>query len=587
MPKEETKLPLPVVPEIQEPTAPVIPPKKPKKKFAIVLLVFLFLALGLCVYLLFSLDKVPQKKTLTQNSMPSLPPFPSIFPSMIPSMPAPTVPLPDKMPLPPITTWKTYQFSYGGYEIDYPDTWTASECPSGGGFWNCINFNVLDKSYDKNKPFMDGMISVGDTDPTYTKPGDIVKEFKVYGLKYQVKVDTQAFQTHGYFLTNAEEIAQKMADSVRPLEVVSTCTAPALVPLKTFPDNFTLSTYHDSDGKDPVESYWPYTPNVAAKLQPVASSPDTNRGFMVNYVKSGEAFSDSSTFSKTVTPIIGTKDSWGGFEKNTTAMWHMNCVNTQEDGPGMTQPYYVRGDNTDIQPFAVDVYGKASNPTALWSKDKWNVNLLKTTRNEVYIKQNGTWQKYSAVGYYATMPTVYGGKPAIYLYPPKTERVQVEIHPQGSLIKTDSLYNSKAYGWEVAASPNGRINNSLDYLYYEALLSVPQPDGGYVIPFRSLFTFSKDYVKELGLTESEANEFISFWKTKLPESPYYFVSNLTQQTISEIYPLTITPKPDVLLRVELYFKPLKSLIQVPFPRKENPVKRSGFTAVEWGAIFSP
>lgn len=574
--------------QFQEDKQAVIP-KKPFDKLIIAKLKSHSLFLPVAFISIFSLGlfigisafhSSSQKKTNENSSVSQPKTNNNIMPNLSPTPTQPPISIAMRS-LPPVSGWKTYQFAYGDYQFDYPSNWIVSNCPSGVGVFNCLNINVQDKpGY-----YGDGMITIGDSEPN-DKVGNVIK-FNVYGLTYRVAINSDVFNSHGYTLDGAKEIFQRISSSISPLNQNSTCSSPALIPLRTFPDNFSLSTYRDSDGMDPVNTSWPYTISFNNNNSPLTSS-DTNRGFIVNYIKEGLPFDDSTAFSSTVTPIIGTGNAEGGFEKNSTSIWHINCIDTQKDGPGVTQPYYVKSDyKNQNQPFAIDLYGKVSNPTALWGQAKWNTNLLKQTRDTVYIKQIGQWQKYTAVGYFATMPTAYGGKPAIYLYPKSKESIKVEIHPNGDLIETDHLYEKSISGWKVTADSSGRINDALNYLYYEALVVYPQPNSGYVVSYNNLFTFSKDYVKELGLTSNEADEFIAFWKTKLKEAPYYFVSNLNQQEINDLYPLKITPKPDSLLRVELYFRPLDEKIFVPLPERVIPVARKGFTAVEWGAIYSP
>ena len=46
-------------------------------------------------------------------------------------------------------------------------------------------------------------------------------------------------------------------------------------------------------------------------------------------------------------------------------------------------------------------------------------------------------------------------------------------------------------------------------------------------------------------------------------------------------PLTVTPRPDSVLRVSMAYRPLAAPIVVP-PQELTPFVRRGFTLVEWG-----
>jgi len=499
----------------------------------------------------------------------------------------------------------TYKDHYGEYEIKVPEKLQATSCPGEGSAVECV---IMIPAVDK----ITADYPVIMVNATIPQAKDVLNNlnFNIPALgaglnaflEKSTTKETISFLNRGVFysfentydqasklnysIDKLDQILKDTAMSITFLDEPSTCKDPALLPLTNFPDNFTLSNYHDSNDASTPTSSWPYATthhfnNSDYKYLDLSATP---RAFMVTYGKSGTSFNSSPDFLNTVTPVNSVKTPGeGGFDQDGTDLWHVNCISTEEDGPGITQPFHIGHDISD--PFAVNLYGSAVNPSQLWGISKWNVDLLKAKRNEIYIKQGNLWQKYSALQYFVTMPAAYGGKPAIYLYPTKPTTIKIEIHPRGNLLKTDSLYNQKINGWLVNANPNGIINNSVNYLYYEALLPVPAPSQGYVVSYRDLFNFSKSYVQKLGLNEAESNEFIKFWQQKLPYSPYYFVSHLDINTINKIYPLKITPAPDNLLRVELYFKPLMQTQPAEEPSYPTVNPRKGFTAVEWGGIL--
>ena len=88
----------------------------------------------------------------------------------------------------------------------------------------------------------------------------------------------------------------------------------------------------------------------------------------------------------------------------------------------------------------------------------------------------------------------------------------------------------------------------------------------------------------LGLNEKERNDFIEFWEPRMQGSPYYFVTFMTNRVMDTLAPLTISPKPDTIIRVLMDF--------VPQTTKTNPEgysirtpERKGFTVVEWGGVM--
>jgi hypothetical protein len=89
---------------------------------------------------------------------------------------------------------------------------------------------------------------------------------------------------------------------------------------------------------------------------------------------------------------------------------------------------------------------------------------------------------------------------------------------------------------------------------------------------------------KLGLNKKETADFLGFWEPRMQGSPYYFVSFLGNREMDQIAPLTITPKPDTVIRVLMDFAPLEKPIAVPGYDIQTPA-RNGFTAVEWGGVL--
>lgn len=179
-------------------------------------------------------------------------------------------------------------------------------------------------------------------------------------------------------------------------------------------------------------------------------------------------------------------------------------------------------------------------------------------------------------------------KPAIYLYPTTETNVNVKVAPVGKMLYTDPQYPQN--GWNVKAQPDGILsyqNKNYDYLYYEAEIpdsNIEKPDKGFVVAKNDLGNFLTEILPKLSLNKKEAEEFKNYWIKALPDSPYYFLGILSQSNLNSIAPLSISPAPNTVIRVTLYFEALENKISVTQP-VITPIKRSGFTVVEWGGIF--
>lgn len=174
-------------------------------------------------------------------------------------------------------------------------------------------------------------------------------------------------------------------------------------------------------------------------------------------------------------------------------------------------------------------------------------------------------------------------KPAIYLYPAKKSIVNVSLRINGTITKTIPAYNE---GWRVTANPEGMIEGTYDYLFYEAdLKTISLPKEGWVVAHNELNRWFDLNLAKLGLNAKEKKQFKEYWMKELPSAPYYKIQLLDEQFLSDNMALTITPKPDAILRLNFYFTPMKQAVTI----KEPPIKpfiRKGFIAVEWGGILN-
>jgi hypothetical protein len=190
-----------------------------------------------------------------------------------------------------------------------------------------------------------------------------------------------------------------------------------------------------------------------------------------------------------------------------------------------------------------------------------------------------------------------GCKPAVYLYPPEKMTVNVKVFPQGFLTYTDPQYDHKT-GWTVDAYPDGKIYDSrftiydkpFNYLYYESKIYdevIQKPAKGWVVSRSELEPLYRQILPKLGLNNQQMTDFIEYWNKALTESPYYFVGVMDQKNIDQIEKLEITPKPDSVNRVRIYFERLDAPKQVESPvleAKSLKLQASSFNVVEWGGM---
>ena len=178
-------------------------------------------------------------------------------------------------------------------------------------------------------------------------------------------------------------------------------------------------------------------------------------------------------------------------------------------------------------------------------------------------------------------------KPVIYLYPTQIERVRVQLDYKGKLIADYPEYNYDTNGWKVTAHPDGTIINSdgkeYSYIFWEGI-----PDKeidydlskGFIVKGEDTVNFLQQTLSKMGLIPKEYNEFIVYWYPKMKDNAYNLI-HFAEEEYTDIATLTITPKPDSMLRVFMVYKPLEEPVQI----QEQDLKsfeRKGFTVVEWG-----
>ncbi|MFZ5365036.1 MAG: hypothetical protein ACOZBH_02445 [Patescibacteria group bacterium] len=185
------------------------------------------------------------------------------------------------------------------------------------------------------------------------------------------------------------------------------------------------------------------------------------------------------------------------------------------------------------------------------------------------------------------IPAVECGKPVIYLYPEKEMDVTVKVNPNGGFSVTEPAYNG---GWLVKATPEGNLFNYADKKYYPYLfwegkgMFYQRPQQGFVVAKKDVEKFLWDKLALLGLNENESAEFIEFWLPRMQNRNYYFITFVPQSQFDRLAPLSVSPKPDTVIRVFMDYEGLDHPVKVAAQKIATP-ERNGFTVVEWGGAL--
>ncbi len=200
---------------------------------------------------------------------------------------------------------------------------------------------------------------------------------------------------------------------------------------------------------------------------------------------------------------------------------------------------------------------------------------------------DGTYKTYTTCLFVHQGGAAEMGKPVIYLYPKKTQNIKVAVKPEGGL--TVSI-PEMGKGWNVKATPEGVITDpktkkEYPYLFWESKDNNPAIDmsKGFVTPVEELDSFFNEKLAALGLNEKEIADFKEFWIPSIEKEgkPFVFVTFYDKKKIDEQAPLTVSPKPDSVIRVYFDHKVLDEAIEVE-PQELVAGERKGFAVVEWG-----
>jgi hypothetical protein len=185
----------------------------------------------------------------------------------------------------------------------------------------------------------------------------------------------------------------------------------------------------------------------------------------------------------------------------------------------------------------------------------------------------------------AYAPGVECGKPVIYLYPTAAQQVSVKVD---NITFSKTIPDHGQNGWTVWANPNGTLKNLADglsypYLFWEGQSSAKVTMGeGWTLAKKDIATKLPVALTSMGLNTKETADFMEFWLPRLQavKTPYVLFNFEGTTAMNIVAPLTITPAPDSLLRVFMYYQGVSQAGRA-MPKYTAPA-RTGFSVIEWG-----
>ena len=177
--------------------------------------------------------------------------------------------------------------------------------------------------------------------------------------------------------------------------------------------------------------------------------------------------------------------------------------------------------------------------------------------------------------------------PVIYLYPETDMEVNVRLDLNGELTTSYPVYDH-VNGWSVTAYPDGTLTDKsgreYPFLFWEGEISItPDLSYGFCVAGEDTAEFLEQSLKQLGLTDAEADTFIMYWLPQMEGNKYNVISFQTSAYENAVSHY-IAPEPDTVIIVNMLWYPSNTPVSIE-PQDLtgiNPSERKGFTVVEWG-----
>ena len=169
-------------------------------------------------------------------------------------------------------------------------------------------------------------------------------------------------------------------------------------------------------------------------------------------------------------------------------------------------------------------------------------------------------------------------EPVVYFYPTATQRVRMSIDERIEIHR--AVPEPVGHTWVIDAVPDGR-----NVVWWEGVWKhFETPERGFSVPGPESRTFLADVLPKLGLTTPEAADFIAAWAPRLERNAHNTIYFHRREAIDELVPMSITPRPDSLIRVMMDYRGTPTPVEIDAPEISKPPARRGFTVVEWGGV---
>lgn len=225
----------------------------------------------------------------------------------------------------------------------------------------------------------------------------------------------------------------------------------------------------------------------------------------------------------------------------------------------------------------------ANNPTPLRDAGLSNETIWLSRRNAHQIGiQSRMYNNFTLDPRCRFLTTI---SPLIFFYPQTTSNVSL-VFNHNNIAYVDPILSQNL---TFTARPNGKLifNNAVtrDRLHYEyAQVAFQRPQKGWIIDTESIEEKVVLIAKQLGLTTQETSSLLkeaARAQTSLPMNHMIFVGLIDETILQDKLPFTISPRPETIRRVHVYFEPVTRSTKALAPDLTS-IEREGFTVIEIG-----
>lgn len=193
----------------------------------------------------------------------------------------------------------------------------------------------------------------------------------------------------------------------------------------------------------------------------------------------------------------------------------------------------------------------------------------------------------ASVTFQSSIQPISVDKPVIYFSSPIDQAFELAVQPKGDFTFTYPLLEN---AWKGTVLKTGGIeiqSTIYPYLFWESnqAYQFRPSTNGFDVRKEQVVAFLEEKLNELGFTETEKTDFITYWGPKMTQHDRVFVQFETGSTCDNYASLNCTPAPNHINRVYVSFCPWNDIMsEFVKPTHFETLPRDGFTLLEWGGF---